>query len=264
MSNAVTLGPAGTFSHAMAIQLFGTDIMLVPTIQKVFTAVEREKIPGVLPIENSEAGSVSATLDGLVQYQFYITGDCTMPIHHHLATSVNPECMTTIYAHPQSHEQCSTFLEDLDVPIIHTASNAASAMALKKDPHSGAVVSDLLADLYDLIIFKHNIENNQWNETRFIVIQTTPATSREPERCSLLIDPKEDYAGLLCDMLLPFKEQGVNLTKIESRPSKRRLGNYIFFLDCACTGEWQRAITSLKQVTQVKELGCYSRYEEGR
>lgn len=262
MSVAVTLGPAGTFSHAMAIHLFGDDILLVSTIQKVFVAVEQEKIPGILPIENSEAGSVSATLDGLMQHHLYITAESAMEIHHHLATSSFIEDIKKIYAHPQSHEQCSIILEELNVPVIHTASNAASAMAMKEDPTSGAIISDLLADLYGLTIVRRNIENNRCNETRFIVIQTTPARISEPERCSLVIDPEEDHAGLLCDILLPFRDRGVNLTRIESRPSKRRLGNYVFFLDCTCTGEWREAIENLKHITRVKELGCYSRYEE--
>ncbi|MBN1167025.1 MAG: prephenate dehydratase [Methanospirillaceae archaeon] len=263
MSRAVTLGPAGNFSHAMAIFLFKTDIMLVPTIQKVFTAVIQEQIPGVLPIENSEAGSVAATLDGLMQHDLYITADCTMAIHHHLAARGPPEACTAIYAHPQSDEQCSIVLDELSVPVIHTASNAASAMAMRDNPGTGAVISDLLAEMHSLPISRSNIENNPKNETRFIVLETKPDTTKEPYRCSLVIDPKEDHAGLLCDILLPFRNRNVNLTRIESRPSKRRLGSYIFFLDCACTGEWREAIRDLQQVTQVKELGCYPHYTRG-
>lgn len=252
----ITLGPAGTFSHDLAYMI-DTEIILVPTIGRVFTQVLQTGIPGLVPLENSEAGGVTATMDGLMQHPVYISEERYMPIHHTLASHTTLDKISVIFAHPQSHEQCSKFIDDLGIPVIHTESNAASALAQKERPGSGAILSQTLADSSDIPVLASNIENNPDNITRFIVIRREPYSNEHPEKCSIIVDPGENRAGLLYDLLSPFKETGVNLTRIESRPSKRCMGNYVFFIDLQCEGEWKEAIDRIRKITRVKHLGCY-------
>ncbi len=268
----ITLGPEGTFSHEMATLIGADEIVLIPTIGKVFSEVVRTGTPGLVPLENSEAGGVTSTLDCLMQFPVTITLESYLPIHHSLAGTTGQ--ITRIYAHPQSHEQCSRVIEELNVPVIHTESNAASAIAQKGDPGSAAIISERLAARHQIPLIRTNIENNACNITRFVQISPgDPETSRvlftgsdnaggSPEKCSLIIDPDENRAGLLYDLLTPFKREGVNLTRIESRPSKRSMGTYVFFLDIQCDGRWREAAAELQQLAPVKYLGCYRRWHQ--
>jgi prephenate dehydratase len=108
----LALGPEGTFSHELAVQAFSGEIRLVPTISGIFSQVEAGVSDGIVPIENSEAGGVGPTLDGFLIHQVYITAEIYMPIHHHLVSAVPLDLIEVIYAHPQTHEQCSQFIDD--------------------------------------------------------------------------------------------------------------------------------------------------------
>ncbi|WP_373838129.1 prephenate dehydratase [Methanospirillum sp.] len=252
----ITLGPEGTFSHDLALMI-DTEINLVPTIGRVFSKVLMTGIPGLVPLENSEAGGVIATMDGLMQYSVFISEERYLKIHHMLASDSSLDRISVIFAHPQSHDQCSKYIDELGLPVIHTESNAASALAQKKRPGSAAILSQTLADSSGIPVLKRNIENNQDNITRFIVIRKEPSMENNPEKCSIIVDPGENRAGLLYDLLSPFKETGVNLTRIESRPSKRCMGNYVFFIDLQCEGAWKEAVDRICAITRVKHLGCY-------
>lgn len=258
----VTLGPEGTFSHEMASKIENGSIRLVPTIGKVFSEVMNTGDFGLVPIENSEAGGVTTTLDCLMQYDVFISLESYLPIHHTLASHVQCDRIERIYAHPQSHEQCSRFIEHLQIPVIHTESNAASALAVTQRSASAAIVSENLAHLHHIPILERNIENNNCNITRFIRISAVREELSKPEKCSILIDPDENRSGLLYDLLTPFKKYGVNLTRIESRPSKRSMGRYVFFLDLHCEGGWKDAIEELGTLTRIKHLGCYKLWRE--
>ncbi len=256
----ITLGPEGTFSHEMALKLHLTgpeDLVLLPTINGIMAAVARGDGDGIVPMENSEAGSVGETLDGLSRHPLFITGEMYMPIHHNLASLVSPEAIRIIYAHPQTHEQCSEMIEQWGIPVIHTSSNAASAIEAKKTPDAGALLPVSAAALYRIPVLVRNTENNPSNTTRFVRISPKPLPDKTPEKCSILIDPDADRAGLLHDLLDVFASRKINLTRIESRPSKRKIGEYVFFLDTAWSPETAGAITELKAITSVKELGCY-------
>jgi prephenate dehydratase len=252
-----TLGPAGTFSHELAIRLYGETVTLLPTIPGIFAAVEKGEGIGVVPLENSEAGGVGATLDGLRSTRVSIIGEAYREVHHHLAGFEPLDRIERIYVHPQTHEQCSGFLDRLDREIVHSSSNAASACEMQKFPHSGAVVSRMIADLYHIPILCEHIENNPDNITRFIVISASPDLPPGASKCSILIDPQIDRAGLLHEILGVFASRGINLTRIESRPSKRRMGSYVFFIDLVYSPGWKDAISELEQMTQVRLLGCY-------
>jgi prephenate dehydratase len=255
----ITLGPEGTFSHELAQKLGCEPIRFVPTIHGIVGAVARGEGDGIAPIENSEAGSVGETLDALSRYPVYITGEMLMPIHHHLASRVPLEKITVIYAHPQTHEQCSELIENWQIPVVHTLSNAASAIEAAKGESAAAIIPALAARLYDLPIIMRHIENNHANVTRFVWLSRNRPSSGSAEKCSLLIDPSADRAGLLHEILSVFAKKGINLTRIESRPSKRGIGTYVFFLDVASTHETASALDELRGIATIKELGCYSR-----
>jgi len=261
----ITLGPEGTFSHEMALKMNRVkpgEIILLPTIHSIMDAVARGDGDGIVPMENSEAGSVGETLDGLARHPLFITGEMYMPIHHNLASLVPLEKIRVIYAHPQTHEQCSEAIEKWGVPVIHTSSNASSALEAKKTPNAGALIPVIAAGLYHLPVLVRNTENNPSNTTRFVRISHKPLPNKAPEKCSILIDPNADRSGLLHDLLEAFAKRKINLTRIESRPSKRKIGEYVFFLDTTWSAKTAEAIAELKTITGVKELGCYRKIGE--
>lgn len=255
------LGPEGTFSHELALRMKTEGIRLVPTIGRIFAAVAEGKGDGIVPIENSEAGGVGATLDGLLRESVFITAEMYMPIDHNLAAFVPLEQVTKIFVHPQTHEQCSEAIEQWGIPVIHTASNAESAVSLRKDPAAGAIVSASAVQLYGLPVVREHVQNNKDNVTRFVRIAREPQDGDTAEKCSIIIDPSGDRTGLLHDLLAVFAVKKINLTRIESRPSKRGIGTYVFFLDYAMSPGYKDAVTYLKTMTGVKELGCYGRLE---
>jgi len=257
----VTLGPEGTFSHELATRLKSDRIVLKPTINGVFAAVAAGEGDGIVPIENSEAGAVGETMDCLTRFSVSITAEMYLPVHHNLASPVPKEQIRVIYAHPQTHEQCSGFIETLGVPVIHTSSNAQSALEAKKTPNAGAVLPLSAATLYKVPVIGKNIENNKENTTRFVKIAKNPGPGCPAGKCSLLIDPDTDRAGLLYELLGIFARRQINLTRIESRPTKRGMGTYVFFLDYAMTGKTDEALAELGAITSVRKLGCYPKIE---
>jgi len=257
----ITLGPEGTFSHELASRLNDDSIVLKPTINGVFAAVAAGEGDGLVPIENSEAGAVGETMDCLMRFSLSITAEMYLPVHHNLASLVPKGQIRVLYTHPQTHEQCSEYLEQLGVPVIHTSSNASSALEAKKTPNAGAVLPLSAAAIYHIPVVDTDIENNKENTTRFVRIATAPGPGCRAGKCSLLIDPDTDRAGLLYELLGVFARKGINLTRIESRPTKRGMGTYVFFLDYAVTDRTDEALLELDQITTVKRLGCYPKIE---
>jgi len=253
----ITLGPEGTFSHELALRMGCPSIRFASTIHSIFSAVAQGEGDGIVPIENSEAGGVGETLDGLLRFPLFITAEMYLPIHHHLASLVPLSKIRVIFAHPQTHEQCSGYLEEWGLPVIHTSSNASSALEAKKTPNAGAILSASAAALYKMPIIISNIENNASNTTRFVRISRTHLPETGAQKCSIVIDPTLDRAGLLHDLLEVFARRTINLTRIESRPSKRGMGNYVFFLDYAWSSDTCEALDELKSISTIKELGCY-------
>ena len=269
------LGPEGTFSHELAVKISGgSEVILLPTIKKVFDEAESGDSLGLVPVENSDAGGVGETLDGLMNTGCRIIAEYYMKIRHNLAAPVGSVSgCSVVYAHPQSHAQCSRFIEELDIPVIHTASNADSAQLALKNPGSCAVTSVSAAENSGLEIIRPDIHNSDNNITRFLLISRdkdclSPGISSVPEtdsyslltKCSIIVDPETDRPGLLYNILGVFAGRKINLTRIESRPSRRGIGSYVFFIDFeAECGE--KIISSLKSIAKVKELGCYGREE---
>lgn len=257
----LTLGPAGTVSHDLATRLYGDDIELLPTIRSIIARVASGSGRGLVPIENSEAGGVGETLQGLMEFEVSITAEAYMPVRHHLAGRYDPSRLSVIYAHPQTHEQCSIFLDNLGVEVIHTSSNAASAVAMQRNENAGAIISEMAARIYSLPIAVRDVQNRRDNTTRFVEISPLPRDLAGCTKCSLLVDPEIDRVGLLADILGVFARRGINLTRIESRPSRRGIGRYIFFIDLEISEGWLEAEEELRGMTNLRELGCYPRLE---
>jgi prephenate dehydratase len=257
----IALGPEGTFSHELASRVFGGEVSLVPTISEIFRIVEEGGADAVVPLENSEAGGVGPTLDGLLLHRVFITGELFMPVHHNLVSFTPLEDVRVIYAHPQTHEQCSIYLENAGIPVIHTSSNAASAREMLASGGSAAIVSRLTAEIYHIPIIRSNVENNPGNTTRFVIISRNEQEREGCTKCSILIDPENDRAGLLYDLLGVFATRNINLTRIESRPSKRGMGSYIFFIDVEYSSACRDALDALREKADFRELGCYRELE---
>ena len=262
------LGPPGTFSHEAALRLeAGAEIVFQRTIRDVFEFTASESGDcGLVPLENSVSGSVGETLDTLTESELQIEKELIHPVVQHLASVSGHEKITTILAHPQSYAQCEKFIRDNypDAEIIQTSSNGKSAEMLHESERKdwAAIVPELAVKLYKLKMIHKAIQDNRYNVTRFVQISRKLTSSTGYDRTILAVYPQIDYPGLLQEVLGHFASRGVNLSKIESRPSKGRLGYYIFFIDVQGHQQDERvaeALEVLKKIAFVKVLGSYSR-----
>ena len=230
------LGPKATFTHMACMQQFGLSTLYVPvnSIPEVFSEVERGRADyGVVPIENSTEGVVNHTLDMFVDSPLKIAGEVLQEVSHHLLSkSGRLEEIKKIYSHPHAIAQCRNWLENHlpGLPLLETYSTANAAEMCLEDPTVGAIASEVAAKLYGLIIAKQRIEDNIHNFTRFLIIAAKSPPPSDKAKTSILFTIR-DRVGALHDMLKPFSESGINLTKVESRPSKRKAWEYIFYLD---------------------------------
>ncbi len=229
-------GPLATFTHQAALLRFGASAALLPCrgIPEVFTEVERDRADyGVVPIENSTEGPVNHTLDRLMDSDLVISGEVLLEIHHHLI-SRSPDLseVKAVYSHPQALVQCRQWLDEhlSEVPGVEVSSTAAAVERAAVEPTAAAIASELAARLHGLPILRSRIEDVSFNMTRFLVISKRPATATARDKTSLLLSIR-DEVGALYRILEPFALNALNLTKIESRPTKRRPWEYVFFVD---------------------------------
>ncbi|PWU25078.1 MAG: prephenate dehydratase [Candidatus Rokuibacteriota bacterium] len=229
-------GPAGTHTHAAAVRRFGSSTEFVPvrTIVDVFEEVERGRAEyGVVPVENSTEGAVNVTLDRLIDAEVLITGEVTLDISHHLvsrATDLGE--IKRVCSHPQALAQCRGWLNAHlpEVPTEEISSTSAAAERAKDDPTVAGISSELAARLYGVPVLRGRIEDNAANSTRFLVIGRQPAPPTGRDKTSILFSMKNE-PGVLYSILEPFASRRLNLTKIESRPTKRRPWEYVNFVD---------------------------------
>jgi chorismate mutase / prephenate dehydratase len=232
----VYLGPPGTFTHQAAVRRFGSSARSVPvrSIADVFDEVERGRAQyGVVPVENSTEGAVNVTLDRLIDADVVITGEITLDITQHLlslATELGE--IKTVCSHPQGLAQCRGWLSANlpDVPQEELSSTSAAAERAKEDPAVAAIASEMAARMYDVPVLRSRIEDNPANSTRFLVIGREPASPSGRDKTSILFSMKNE-PGVLYSILQPFAAHRLNLTKIESRPTKRRPWEYVNFVD---------------------------------
>lgn len=227
-------GPAGTFTEEAASSLNG-NLIAFDSIIEVLEAVTTGKAQkGVVPIENSIEGPVGVTLDLLAQdYDLNIEEEIILSISHNLMVNkgVKLEEIDSVYSHAQPLAQCRIFLEKLGITTHSTSSTAAAAKFIKGKKTAAAIGNKRAAELYGLDIIKSDIQDFENNRTRFIVLGMDKPAFTGNDKTSIVFSLFEDRPGGLYEILGYFADKNINLTKIESRPSKKGLGKYIFFID---------------------------------
>lgn len=230
------LGPEATFTHLAARRYFGSGCTFLSrgSIPEIIASVEKgESVYGVVPVENSAEGSVAETLDAVAASDLTVCGELVERIHHCLL-SKEPDLTSikTVYAHPQSFAQCRQWL-GRHLPAVHlteATSNAQGAKRAAKERGTAAIASGLAGDMYGLTCLAENIEDSASNQTRFWVLAREARAPGGDDKTSLLASIKHE-AGSLYAMLGTFRENGINMTRIESRPSRQRPWEYLFFID---------------------------------
>jgi chorismate mutase / prephenate dehydratase len=262
------LGPKATFSHLAAMQQFGLSAELSPerSIPAVFEAVEKgEAYYGLVPVENSTEGMVSHTLDMFIDSELKINAEVLLEVSHFLLSRTGRiEDVKKVYSHPQPLAQCRKWLaENLpNVPLVDVASTTLAAQIVGEDYNAAAIASEYAASIYNLKVVKARIEDQVNNFTRFLVIGRKLAERCGDDKTSLMFSVR-DEPGILHRMLEPFAKRGINLSKIESRPMKKKAWEYIFYLDLSghiSDPEIAEAVQELALCCQfVKVLGSYPR-----
>ena len=268
MIKIATLGPKGTFSHEAALRRNKkAEIVFKNTVWDIFESVNNNKVEeGIAPLENSVSGTIGLTLDALMEFDLNIINEIILPIKHNLVGHNGIKDIGILYVHPSTYEQCEKFIRKNlpEAKIIPTSSNADSAQMILKhdDKTKAAIVPQEAIEIYNLKIIKKNIQDNKFNVTRFIVISKNDAKPTNRDRTSIAIYPQVDKPGLLYSLLGEFAKRNVNLTKIESRPSKGRLGDYIFFIDLQGSKQDKKIKGAFKVIEGdffLKVLGSYPR-----
>jgi len=254
--NVAYLGPKGTFTHLASAKKFGKSVNFVPcnSIGEVFHAVEKEDLDyGVVPIENSIEGVVNYTLDMFFESNLKICSEVLLKISHSLLRADPKKKLLRIYSHPQVFPQCRTWLlrHYPNAKLIPTAATAKAAEMVKKDPASACIGNSILARLYDLKEINSNIQDSSSNVTRFLVVSNKDSLASGEDKTSVLFSIK-DKVGALHDILNSFKRHSINLTKIESRPSKKKPWEYYFFVDFS----GHRSDEGVKKVLKNLEKNC--------
>ncbi len=260
------LGPAGTFAHQAATRRFGSSARFRPvrTIADVFDEVERDLAEfGVVPVENSTEGPVNVTLDRLIDSDVTITGEITLDISQHLISRASELGeVKVVCSHPQGLAQCRAWLAAHlpDAVSEETPSTAAAVERARDDATVAAIASDLAAQVHRVPILRARIEDNPSNSTRFLVIGRRPVSPTGRDKTSILFSMKNE-PGVLYSILQPFATHRLNLTKIESRPTKRRPWEYVNFLDFEGHCETENVRSVLAEVRErcqfLKILGSY-------
>jgi len=263
------LGPEATFTHQAAIRRFGSSLRYGPqkTITDVFAEVSKNRADyGVVPIENSTEGVVTHTLDMFVDSDLKIVSQIVLRVQHCLLSNSRKTQIKKLFAHPQALAQCRAWVQNNlpRVEIIETSSNARSAELASTEGDTAAIAGLLAAEKYGLRVVEYDIQDNAANATRFLVLgrQCSPPTGRD--RTSLMIS-LVDKVGALHRALAAFRRYRLNMTKIESRPSKRKAWEYFFFIDCdghVSDHKVAKAVAELEQQCSfVKVLGSYPNTE---
>ncbi len=264
-------GPEASFSHAAALKSFGRSAALIPvrTISEVFAEVDKGRADfGVVPIENSTGGGVYHTLDMFVESPLSICAELELPVHHYLLgrSSKSLDNVKTLFSHYQALAQCRNWV-DAHLPnarVVESTSTAEAALQASKTKGSVAIASKLAADQYGLEILAPRIEDVMQNYTRFLVIGTAEPQPTGNDKTSIMFSIK-DRPGALFDILVPFKKFKLNLSKIESRPTRQKAWEYIFFVDFKGHRSESRVQKALELLERscvfLKVLGSYPRSE---
>lgn len=261
------LGPEGTFTQQAALKHFGASAQSLPmaAIDEVFREVEAGAVNyGVVPVENSTEGVVNHTLDSFMDSSMKICGEVVLRIHHDLlvAGTTRQDKISRIYSHPQSFAQCRKWL-DAHFPQaerVPVSSNAEAARLVKTEWHSAAIAGDMAAKLYGLDKIAEKIEDSPDNSTRFLIIGHEDVPLCGDDKTSLVVAMR-NQPGALHDLLEPFHRHQIDLTRLETRPSRAGVWNYVFFIDFKGHVDQPEVAAVLEEVrlrcAEMKVLGSY-------
>lgn len=262
------LGPAGTFTQEAALKHFGHSVITMPigAIDEVFREVESGDCDyGVVPVENSTGGVVNHTLDTFIHSPLKISGEVELRIHQNLLSNESALTdITHVYSHQQSLAQCREWL-DANLPGVEripVSSNAEAARLASSEKGAAAIAGIVAAELYEIATLAGKIEDEPDNTTRFLIIGRSSVPPSGDDKTSLLVSAS-NKPGALFQLLEPFAENGVSMTRIESRPSRRGTWDYVFFVDLEGHAEEAPVVDALKQLSgsssMLKILGSYPR-----
>ena len=265
------LGPEASNTHAAAMKKFGAsvDYHAMAAVSDIFTAVEKAETDyAVIPIENSTEGSVREALDSFVESDLKIVAQIYLEINHALISNSALADIKRVYSKDQALAQCRHWLQRHlpHAQLVEASSTSRAVQLAKEEPGTAAVASELAAEFHGVPVVEQNIQDKADNTTRFFVLGKKPSgpVGGGKDLTSLLVslgDEAASHSGALLKMLMPLAERGINLSKIESRPSKKRPWDYYFFLDV--TGHYEdanmkEALSELKRFCpMVKWLGSY-------
>jgi len=259
------LGPEGTFTQAAALKHFGHSVECLSqvSISDVFREVTAGSVNyGVVPVENSTEGVVTHTLDSFADSSLQICGEVALRIHHHFLSNEDPEAIKVVYSHPQSLAQCRQWLDTHwpNVERIPVSSNAEAARKAANEKNAAAIAGDAAAELYDIKVLEHSIEDMPDNTTRFLIIGTDKTQSSGEDKTSIMVSSR-NQPGALYHVLEPFHSSSVSLTRIETRPSRSGAWNYNFFIDFEGHCDDPQIHSVLEKVgvaaSELKILGSY-------
>ena len=266
------LGPPGTYSEEAAM-LYDSDAELVAatTLPGVVQSVHNgDADEAIVPVENSLEGAVTFTADLLIQEMtLKIKSELVLPIHHCLLAKpgVNAEDVEVVYSHPQSLGQCRGFLQRRfpDATLMPSLSNSSAVSdMLHSERRALAIAGKRAAGFFDVRILEEEIEDNHSNATRFIVLADKDGVPTGEDKTSICFNFDIDRPGSLVSVLQEFSNRGINLNKIESRPTRKSLGRYFFLADIEGHREDDEVRSALdavgEQVSMLKVMGSYPRY----
>jgi chorismate mutase/prephenate dehydratase len=262
------LGPEGTFTQAAVLKHFGHSVraLPLPTIDEVFHEVEAGAADfGVVPIENSTEGTVNYTLDRFLTSPLHICGEVELRIHQHLMGRMdNLERIERVCSHQQSLAQCRGWLDEHlpEAERLQVASNAEAARRARDEKGTAAIAGEAAAEVYGLNLLATEIEDHADNTTRFLVVGRKLLSASGRDKTTLLVSTGHtDSPGALYRLLEPFAKNKISLTRIESRPSRRRKWDYVFFFDVEGHASDQHVARALQQLKRraslFRVLGSY-------
>lgn len=265
------LGPEATYTHLAALSKFGSSVKYVPaiTISEVFREVDQKRADyGVIPVENSNEGAVTHSLDRFIDSDLKICAEIFFEISHNLLSNSPLKQIRKVYSNPQVFGQCRHWLETKlsGVDLIDTASTTQAAQRAAQEDGSAAIASKLAATLYNVPIVAEAVQDSSHNVTRFLVIARDFAQPTGRDKTSILVSIK-DKVGALYDMLVPIRKHRINMSKIESRPSKKKAWDYYFFIDIEGHTQNPKVKKMLQELESkvrfFKVLGSYPRALQG-
>jgi len=270
---AVTLGPPGTYSHRAARAVVD-EVSFVESVTGIVEAVADGEVErGVIPVENSIEGSVTESMDALVEYEVAVVKEVVTPVRH--ALLAQGEEFSVVASHSQALAQCRDYLEEHypDARLEAVASTARGVEEARKDPSVAGIGhpdnasgrspegsrtgSDAPGD--GLVVLAEDIQDRSSNATRFFVVAPLSERSDAGGKSTVIVYPNADYSGLLLEILEAFADRDINLTRIESRPSGNRLGDYLFHVDFAAGLYEERTKAALADLDAIAKNGWVRR-----